>query len=231
MRDRFCCPARGGGTTQVSQFTLIIILTISSRDRMESVHHLYSKFRISCSRKGSPPYIRAAVGAMFSCLCVMLVSCTNDLTFIKITWPQWLDPTTEHRADIRGPATSSLSILELKYWNKAMCRREWDCVHTSPFCPHQPSWAPPMIQSNRSNLYQWGKLENIHEAVSVQLEIWGDFVWMNRPDQSGLSFLPGLFRSYSIKEGADINDMDCGRQHTMNLKTHPPPPVRTGRQM
>lgn len=74
-----------------------------------------------------------------------------------------------------------------------------------------------MIQSNRSNLYQWGKLENIHEAVSVQLEIWGDFVWMNRPDQSGLSFLPGLFRSYSIKEGADINDMDCGRQHTMNL--------------
>ena len=35
------------------------------------------------------------------------------------------------------------------------------------------------------------------------------YEWTYRPDQSGLSFLPGLFRSCSIKEGADINDMDC----------------------
>ena len=53
------------------------------------------------------------------------------------------------------------------------CGWESLCSHFT-FLSSSTQQAPAMIQSNRSNLYQWGKLENIHEAV--QLQIWGDFV-------------------------------------------------------
>ena len=93
------------------------------------------------------------------------------------------------------------------------------CVHTKPFCPHQ-----------LSKLLQWSSqtvLISISEEnwkISMKqfnyIQIWADFVWMT--NQSGLSFLPGLFRFYSIKEGADINDTDCGSSPAL-----PPPPAES----